>query len=146
MSNKTERKARRMEVRKELGLRPLRPEEPTSRPRGPHYLIAHACFTCRRSFKVAPDPETRERICPICAGRMHQMGRSFHAPTATNLEQWAKVQALFAYGFRFFSYRSHGGPPLPKRYHEVAQFVEDNPKHPLRIAETDVSLLPSVSR
>ena len=71
---------------------------------------------------------------------MHEMGRSFKAPPSRDLEQWAKVQALFAAGFRFFSYRSFSCPPLPKRLSEVAAFIRDNPRHPLRVAEPNPSI------
>jgi hypothetical protein len=62
------------------------------------------------------------------------MGRSFKAPPAKDTEQWAKVQALYAAGFRFFGYRSAEGPPLPDRLSEVEEFVRNNPSHPLRVA------------
>jgi hypothetical protein len=98
----------------------------------PQYLIAHACFDCRKSFKVAPRPDLAA-TCPNCGGQLHEMGRSFKAPPAKDTEQWAKVQALYAAGFRFFSYRSAEGPPLPDRLSEVEEFVRNNPAHPLRI-------------
>ncbi|MBD9480508.1 hypothetical protein [Pseudoxanthomonas sp. PXM02] len=99
----------------------------------PQYLIAHACFDCCKSFKVAPRL-TYSAVCPGCGGTLHEMGRSFKAPPARNLEQWAKVQALFEAGFRFFSYRSTSGPSLPDRLAEVEAFIRDNPAHPLRVA------------
>jgi hypothetical protein len=99
----------------------------------PQYLIAHACFDCRKSFKVVPR-QTYSAVCPGCGGALHEMGRSFKAPPARNLEQWAKVQALFEAGFRFFSYRSTSGPSLPDRLAEVEAFIRDNPAHPLRVA------------
>ena len=99
----------------------------------PKYLIAHACFMCRKSFKVAPRGDSTAS-CPQCGGSLHQMGRSFKAPPAKDAEQWAKVKALYEAGFRFFSYRSVDAPPLPKRLSDVAAFIRDNPKHPLRIA------------
>ena len=99
----------------------------------PQYLIAHACFDCRKSFKVAPRPDFAA-TCPNCGGQLHEMGRSFKAPPAKDTEQCAKVQALYSAGFRFFSYRSAIGPPLPDRLSEVAAFIRDNPEHPLRVA------------
>lgn len=62
------------------------------------------------------------------------MGRSFKAPPAKDVEQWAKVQALYQAGFRFFSYRSKEGPRLPERLADVDDFIRDNPTHPLRVA------------
>jgi hypothetical protein len=74
------------------------------------------------------------------------MGRSFKAPPARDLEQWAKVQALFAAGFRFSSYRSTSGPPLPGRLADVEAFIRDNPVHPLRVAAPNNSLKPAPLR
>lgn len=61
------------------------------------------------------------------------MGRSFKAPPTKDLEQWAKVRALYDAGFRFFSYRSVDGPPLPAKLSDVEDFIRDNPTHPLRV-------------
>ena len=110
----------------------------TSRNPGSQYLIAHACFACRKSFKIAPRIE-RFAVCPSCSGELCQMGRSFKAPPAKDVEQWAKVQALYNAGFRFLSYRSADGPPLPVRLADVDAFVRDNPSHPLRVAGPDNS-------
>lgn len=99
----------------------------------PRYLIAHACFECRKRFKVAPRPD-RLAVCPACGGQLHEMGRSFKAPSAKDTEQWAKIQALYSAGFRFFSYRSTSAPPLPASLADVADFIRDNPTHPLRIS------------
>jgi len=111
----------------------------------PQYLIAHACLDCRKSFKVAPRLED-DAVCPGCGGQLHQMGRSFKAPRAKDTEQWAKVQALFNAGFRFFSYRSVSGPPLPARLSEVEAFIHDNPAHPLRVAAPNNSFKPKPLR
>lgn len=99
----------------------------------PQYLIAHACFGCRKSFKVAPRPDFLA-TCPNCGEQLREMGRSFKAPPVKDTEQWAKVQALYDAGFRFYSYRSVVGPPLPARLSEVKEFVRHKPTHPLRIA------------
>lgn len=108
----------------------------------PQYLIAHACFDCRKSFKVAPRPDGIA-TCPSCGSQLHQMGRSFKAPAAADTEQWAKVQALYNAGFRFFSYRSVDGPPLPARLTDVEAFIRDNPAHPLRVAAPNNSFKPN---
>ncbi len=68
------------------------------------------------------------------------MGRSFKAPASRDSEQWAKVEALYAAGFRFSSYRSADGPPLPDRLAEVESFIRNNPAHPLRVAAPNNSL------
>ena len=108
----------------------------------PQYLIAHACFDCRKSFKVAPRSSC-SATCPSCGGTIYEMGRSFKAPPAKGLAQWAKVQALFAAGVRFSSYRSASGPPLPDRLADVEAFIRDNPSHPLRVAAPNNSFKPS---
>jgi len=100
---------------------------------GPDYLIAHACFRCRKSFKIRPRKE-RSATCPHCGDVICEMGRSFRAPKGSDEEQWEKVRRLHAAGFRFFSYRSVDGPSLPSRLSDVAAFVAENPHHPLRVA------------
>ena len=107
----------------------------------PQYLIAHACFDCRKSFKISPRPDY-VAVCPNCGGGIHEMGRSFKAPPAKDVEQWAKVQALYNAGFRFFSYRSVSGPPLPDKLSQVAAFIRDNPAHPMRVAAPNNSFKP----
>jgi len=71
------------------------------------------------------------------------MGRNFEAPKMSDVEQWRKVQSLYAHGFRFFSYGSfQNAAPLPDRYRDVEGFVKENPDHPFRVAEPDSSLQP----
>ena len=55
----------------------------------PQYLIAHACFGCRKSFKVAPRPDFLA-TCPNCGEQLREMGRSFKAPPVKDTEQWAR--------------------------------------------------------
>lgn len=65
------------------------------------------------------------------------MGRSFKAPAARDIKQWAKVKALYDAGFRFFSYRGFDCLPLPMRLVDVDAFVRDNLEHPLRVGCRD---------
>lgn len=51
---------------------------------GHDYLVAHACFECKKSWKVSLD--TNGRICPQCGGHLCEMGRSFEAPKAKDSE------------------------------------------------------------
>ena len=130
MSISTE-KHRRMALRRDVGNRaaPKKRAKPVD---GSSYLIAHACFKCRKSFKIAP----RERAphCPQCASELNEMGRSFKAPNMRDDEQWRKVEALFNAGFRFYSYRSHpGAAKLPERFSEVTAFLRNNRNHPFRV-------------
>jgi DNA-directed RNA polymerase subunit RPC12/RpoP len=100
--------------------------------RGPDYLIAHACFDCRKSWKVGADSGA---TCPQCGSALHEMGRSFKIPKKSDTEQWAKVQSLWEAGFRFWSYRSHpDAEPLPDRLRDVEDFIVRNPEHPMRVA------------
>ena len=62
------------------------------------------------------------------------MGRSFRAPPAKDTAQWAKVEALFRAGFRFWSYGTDA-PALPATLAEVDAFIRDNPDHPMRIGQ-----------
>ena len=130
-----EEKARRMELRKQNGTRGYGRDSPL--PKGPAYLVAHACFSCRRTSKVASRDD--ELACPECGGTYYYMGRTFRAPKKRDDEQWRKVQRLYAYGFRFFG--TGREPALPERLNEVDQFVVENPDHPLRIGDLDNDLL-----
>ena len=121
-----------MELRRQTGSRVVR--EPTPAPRGPYYLVAYACFTCRKSFKKELHQD-RKTVCPECGDTLYAIGRSFKAPKKNDVEQWRKVQALYAHGFRFFSYRSYpDAPKLPERFREVETFVAENPTHPFKVA------------
>jgi hypothetical protein len=100
--------------------------------KSPNYLVAHACFDCRLSFKRATPKSGASAVCPNCGGEAFWMGRSFRAPAKSNTEQWQKVRVLYQHGFRFGTYR-HGGPSLPAKLSQVAQFLRDNPNHPCKI-------------
>jgi hypothetical protein len=121
-------KARRTAVRRAIGNR--RDPQPTVLPRGPEYLIAHACFDCRKSWKVRADTGA---VCPQCAAPLREMGRAFKAPKKADVEQWQKVEALWRAGFRFWPYPSSEVEPLPDRLREVDDFLMRNPDHPLRL-------------
>ena len=132
----------RMAVRRATGSRaPAKPKRRVASAES--YLVAHACFACRKSFKVHPRQDTKS-VCPQCSSELYCMGRSFRAPALSNTEQWRKVQALYAHGFRFFSYRSYpDAPHLPERFREVAVFVAANPVHPFRVAPPNQALQPT---
>jgi hypothetical protein len=138
---RAEEKARRMELRRATGNRKVKAPPAKGSPSAP-YRIVHACFTCRRSFKLQPQGERGTGVCPGCGGSLYQMGRSFKPPPTRDRKQWAKVQALYAYGFRFFSYRSFMCASLPSHWWQVEEFVRDNPEHPFRVAQPNLSLLP----
>mgnify|MGYP003348026144 CR=1 FL=1 len=121
-------KARHVATRGSKGIscKPL----PMMLPCGPEYLIAHACFQCRKSWKVRGDTSA---ICPQCAAPLHEMGRAFAAPKKTDVEQWRKVEALWRHGYRFWSVGSTEVEPLPTRLKDVDDFVRRNPGHPARL-------------
>lgn len=121
-------KARRMQLRRETGSRV--PSPPKALSQGPEYLVAHACFDCRKSWKVQVG---REAVCPQCAVRLHEMGRAFKAPKATDQKQWRKVEALWRAGFRFWHRGSTEVEPFPEHLSDVEDFILRNPDHPLRL-------------
>jgi len=126
-----EEKQRRMTLRRKTGNRKI-PETPKSY-RGPEYLVAHACFICRKSYKLA-QRDGGTPVCPECSGQLNEMGRSFKVPPNKNIEQWEKVEALYKHGFRFYSFRSYpDAPPLPEKLSEVETFVKNNPNHPFKV-------------
>lgn len=125
-----EEKAYRMRLRRKVGAR-AEPQLQAARERTTPYTIAHACFSCRKSFKVA---NTNGPRCPDCTGSLHLMGRSFKAPKKSDVDQWKKVEKLWNAGFRFWSYSSYpNAEPLPERLRDVEAFIEANPHHPMRL-------------
>jgi hypothetical protein len=126
MTGRTE-KARRMELRRKTGTRAWPRLFSPPYHRGPKYRLAHACFVCRRSFKLAVDlsQAEQERRCPGCRGVLRWMGRSFRAPRRTDFDQWRKVEILWEAGYRFTSYRGPAGP-LPETLKEAEAFVRRN--------------------
>ena len=128
-------KARRKELRASAA--PRTPLRFFSYGRQPIYRVAHACFACRRSYKIATDLTSSDPVearCPECGEPLRWMGRSFRTPRRSDEEQWAKVEALWNAGFRFQSYRSHPeAERLPERLRDVADFLRRNPSHPFRV-------------
>lgn len=129
---KKDEKARRMEVRKRTGTRTIEPPKNPRYPRGPAYLVAHACFECRKSFKRKP--RDHDIACPNCGNVLREMGRSFKAPKKTALKQWQKVGMLWNAGFRFPTSNTDANP-YPENLDDVETFIKDNPKHPFRLKE-----------
>jgi hypothetical protein len=133
-------KNQRMDLRRQIGNRAWKPPVPRPTP-ARTYLVAHACFSCRESFKL-PLLEGARHPCPQCMRSLFEMGRSFKAPPLADREQWEKVQGLYALGFRFWSYGYGQLPVLPARLKDIAEFVASNPKHPSRTADRNDALLP----
>jgi hypothetical protein len=121
----------RMERRRAIGNREVWDPRVAPYLRGPEYLIAHACFDCRKSWKRSGD---REHLCPECHRPLAMMGRSFRTPSIRKLDQWEKVRRLWQAGFRFWSYRSFPhAEPYPDELREVDDFIRRNRDHPMRV-------------
>ena len=126
-------KAERMEIRKDIGNRAVGGFDPPTRERSAEYLTAHACFACRKSWKLA---ENSTAICPQCGGDAHRMGRSFKAPKRTDIEQWTKVERLWRAGFRFPTNTGwREVEAYPERLSEVDEFIAANGDHPFRVKD-----------
>ena len=122
-------KTRRMALRRDLGNR--KPTPPKRSKLSGRYLVAHACFPCRKSFKVAARENAAPK-CPQCAAPTVWMGRAFAAPPSRNTAQWRKLEALVQAGIHFGRYRGYVAPPPPARLTDVKRFLFENPKHPLK--------------
>lgn len=138
VANKEE-KHRRMKIRRDIGNRQAKLMAQVPFHFANAYLVAHACFSCQKSFKLSQE---EDRVCPECREKIYPMGRAFKAPKRGDRQQWKKVQKLYALGFRFHGY-GRDYQPLPERLQEIDRFVEQYPDHELRIAALDRSLLPS---
>lgn len=118
-----------MLARRAVGNRVVHPLPAPPFPRG-RYLVAHACFACRKSWKMDPD---RAAKCPECGGPAHSMGRAFKAPRQANVAQWKKVERLWRAGFRFApTTGSREASPYPDRLWEVERFIAFYGKKPQR--------------
>jgi hypothetical protein len=102
-----------------------RPPRPQLSVRGRNYLIAHACFACRKSWKVRANTGA---ACPHCGACLHEMGRAFKAPKQADAEQSQKVRPFGQQDF------ASGTTPAPERLRDVEDFIRRNPEHPARIA------------
>lgn len=125
-------KSERMELRRAIGNREVPGPYVPPYHRGPECLWPHACFECRKSWKLAEDSTAN---CPECGGNLHWMGRAFKVPKKADAEQWAKVRALWMAGFRFFNSTGYRGvvEAFPDRLRDVDDFVRRNQNHPFRV-------------
>lgn len=96
------------------------------------YLVSLACFGCRTSHKVEAR-ETNSK-CPNCDQILYYMGRSFHVPDQSDVEQWEKAKRLWEAGFRFSGFRCFAdAEPLPEKLDDVDDFIARNQDHPMRV-------------
>lgn len=94
-------------------------------------LWPHACFSCRKSWKLS---EESKAACPSCRAPLAWMGRAFKPPRSLDTEQWEKVRRLWEAGFRFSSHeRGRDAELYPERLREVEDFIARNPDHAFRI-------------
>jgi hypothetical protein len=111
------------------------------------YNLQHACFHCRKVFKLAYHTKVQLRaawlsrrssgrqrttafhepqhVCPQCGGEVEMMGRAFRAPRTNDLDEWRGVELLVQAGFRFFSYSSGG---YPSGIRAIQEFIAANRK------------------
>jgi len=126
-------KSERMEIRQATGNRVILGPNSEARPCGPKYLVAHACFDCRKSWKLSDE---KSGTCPQCGSALHWMGRAFKAPKKSDTEQWKKVAVLWNAGFRFLSHtRWSEDEPYPDRLRDVAAFIDRNLDHRFRVKD-----------
>jgi len=67
-----------MQIRKDVGNRPLSDDALKTtgkipKPRFPDYLVAHACFACRKSFKYSVEDKytvSYSKSCPQCGAEI----------------------------------------------------------------------------
>jgi hypothetical protein len=105
------------------------------------YRIQHACFECRKSFKIDYQSAEQSRrawlsqrlsgrkpsqafiepnhVCPQCSEPLHMMGRAFRAPKHDDLDAWTTVELLHSAGFRFHSSTGY----LPTTSREAREFI-----------------------
>jgi DNA-directed RNA polymerase subunit RPC12/RpoP len=124
-------KAERMEIRRSIGNRKVHGPPKQFYFRGQR-LFPHACFECRKSWKI---PEESTARCPECGNTLHWMGRAFRTPRRSDKQQWLKVRKLWMAGFRFFvntHWRKPEPEPFPERLQDVEDFIRRNQDHPFR--------------
>ena len=116
-----------MSIRKDIGNRPLSETSKQAtgaiqKIRGPDYLVAHACFDCRKSFKYSI-VRNIPPVCPQCKQPLSEMGRAFKAPKKSEISQWKKVKKLWDAGYRFPT-NSYKPVQYPKTLKEVDVFIK----------------------
>ena len=124
MTTKSEKQAR-MQLRRDIENRVVSTPEKSTYTKKHRYLIANACFECRKSFKIEPKtPEQEKAKCPECGNEIILMGRAFKPPKKTDIKQWKKVKYLVDNGIIFHRYNDERYGPYPKTLEEAYEFVE----------------------
>lgn len=89
----------------------------------------YACFTCRKSFKQPGTseseslPSRRAFLCPQCRRPMADIGSDFKAPRRRDRDQWAKVEALYAFGYLFRPRCCKGPGTRPRDMRELREVL-----------------------
>ena len=77
MTTKTDKQVR-MQLQRDIGNRAVSTPDKTTHTKKHRYIIAHACFKCRKSFKLeAKTQDQRIAKCPECGNEIILMGRAF---------------------------------------------------------------------
>ena len=90
------------------------------------YMLAFACFHCRKSFKRPSEKYVFVRKCPDCGGAAVDLGRKFQPPKKTDLEKWKTVQFLYEHGFTYRSLERR--LRYPEDLKSARAFVEQHPR------------------
>ena len=98
--------------------------------RGPEYLMPHACFACRKSWKLPAESTAK---CPECGGGLADMGRHFRVPKKRDKDGWVLAEKLWTAGYRFWSTRNWDAEPYPTDHRDVEDWIAANPDHRKRI-------------
>jgi len=92
------------------------------------YSCRWACFNCRKAFKAHSAwsfidaiaiNHNEDRICPECAGTMHDLGQDFQPPRKDSINQWKKIALLYERGTTFHSCGCRGPGTRPKTFSEA---------------------------
>jgi uncharacterized Zn finger protein (UPF0148 family) len=91
-----------------------------------NYLVAFACFKCRRAFKHPLIQGEWERICPVCKGTEYAMGRKFRSPAKDKILEWKIIELITIRGY-WGDFQSATGRriPFPKTMEKAKEFLEE---------------------
>ena len=90
------------------------------------YLVAFACFECRKSYKRPFEKYILVRKCPECGGAAVDLGRKFQPPKKSDIEKWKTVQFLYEHGFTYRSLEERRR--YPEDLKSAREFVENFPR------------------
>lgn len=91
-----------------------------------NYLVAFACFACRKSFKRPAEKFIFVRKCPDCGRPAVDLGRKFQPPKKNDLQKWEAVQFMYEHGFTYRSLKDR--QRYPEDMKSAREFVEKHQK------------------